>query len=92
MMKDKPHNQERIIKRKRRGKVMEKGEVKSDSKGTWKEEVETTNRKRHERVTLEKRDIRIRGKNLTGTKICKTIYRTLYTGYSPSAHSYMNII
>jgi hypothetical protein len=70
MMRETSHNQERFTRGKRRGKAMEKGEEKSNRKGTWKEEVEVINWKRHERVTLEKRDNERRRKP-TGTKICR---------------------
>jgi hypothetical protein len=69
-LRETSHNQERSIRRKKGGKVKEKGEVKSNRKGTRKEEVEVVNWKRHEKVTLEKRDNGRRRKP-TGTKICR---------------------
>jgi hypothetical protein len=70
MLRETSHNQERSIRRKKGGKAKEKGEVKSNRKGTRKEEVEVVNWKRHEKVTLEKRDNGRRRKP-TWTKICR---------------------
>jgi hypothetical protein len=56
MLKETPHNQEQMKRRKRLGKDVKKHEEKTSRKGTRNEELERANRKRHKRSTLEKRD------------------------------------